>query len=312
MKHVVTVTFNPSVDANTSVEHVAANRKLRCSEAQYSAGGGGINMAVVINSLGGNVSALFPCGGPTGDILCSLVVQQGIKTRRVELDEWTRINFTAFEESSENQVRFVMPGPQMTKSQVQACLDILDSDDLQADFIAVSGSLPPGVDAEIFQELAQRARERSIHLCVDTSGDALQEAVRQGVYLLKPNLRELKTITGKELSTEKEQESALKELIEQGHCKHIVVSLGAAGILAASADYMERVRAPAVPIQSRVGAGDSMMAGILTGLCRGDEFHKAVRLGVAAGSAAVMTGGADLCRKEDVERLYQNMMNQDA
>jgi 6-phosphofructokinase 2 len=202
-----------------------------------------------------------------------------------------------------------MPGPQLQRSEINACLKIVLSD-ATPEYIAVSGSLPRGAGPDLIGEIADLARRHQIRLCIDTSGEPLREAVRQGVFLLKPNMRELGSITNENLSTEAGQEKALRSLIDEGRCELIVLSLGAAGVLMATSDGVERVRAPTVPINSRVGAGDSMVAGILTGLCRGYPLPKAVRLGVAAGSAAVMTPGTQLCRRKETEELFDEMTNQ--
>jgi 6-phosphofructokinase 2 len=193
---------------------------------------------------------------------------------------------------------------------VGACLDALADLSPTPDIIAASGSLPPGVSADFMGRLADRARELDAKLVVDTSGKALRAAAEHGVYLLKPNMRELRELTESSVETETEQEDAMKDLVQQGACEVAILSLGAAGVLLTTAEHQQRLRAPTVPIASRVGAGDSMVAGILVGLTRGKSVRDSVMLGVAAGSAAVMTPGTELCRPDDVKRLYGQMKNE--
>jgi 6-phosphofructokinase 2 len=149
----------------------------------------------------------------------------------------------------------------------------------------------------------------SSRLIVDTSGSTLQALVEQcaPVYLIKPNLGELAALVGHELLDDDDILGAANELLS--HCKVeiLLVSLGAAGVLLVTADQATFMRAPTVPIRSKIGAGDSTVAGITLGLTRGLSLMQAVRFGVAAGSAAVMTPGTSLCRREDVERLYTQM-----
>jgi 6-phosphofructokinase 2 len=136
----------------------------------------------------------------------------------------------------------------------------------------------------------------------------LRLAVEEGVFLIKPNLPEFTELMGQERVDEKQEEHLARELVSTNKCEAVVVSLGAAGVLVASAEGVERVRAPLVPIKSKVGAGDSTVAGIVLALARGQSWREAVRFGVAAGAAAVMTPGTELCCREDVERLYEQLM----
>jgi len=144
----------------------------------------------------------------------------------------------------------------------------------------------------------QRAR-----FVMDTSGPALKRA-GLGIYLLKPSLRELTDLTGREIRKERDEKLAARQVIEQGRCEILVLSLGAQGALLATADGCQRFAAIPVEARSTVGAGDSMLAGIVLGLSRGLPLRDAVRFGMAAGAAALLGTGTQLCRRSDVERLY--------
>lgn len=303
--NIVTLTMNPAIDVSTRIARVAANRKLRCEKPRFEAGGGGINVSVAMAELGCQSTAVFLCGGPPGKILRQLLSKHGVSQRPVEIEGWTRWNLAARDESSEDQYRFLMPGPTINEDEADSCLALLGSLDPSPDYIALSGSFPPGVPSGFMCDLSALAQKRGARLVADTSGKALEIAAGEGVYLLKPNMRELKELTDEDTSTDRGQEKALKRLVDQGGCEVAILSLGAAGVMMAAAGRVERMRAPTVEIVSRVGAGDSMVAGILAGLCRGDDIRDAVRYGIAAGSAAVMTPGTELCRKDDVERLYE-------
>jgi 6-phosphofructokinase 2 len=174
----------------------------------------------------------------------------------------------------------------------------------EADYIVASGSLPLGVAEDFYAGVAGLARRLGKRLVLDTSGAALKQA-GHGIYLLKPSLRELQDLVGREIDTPFEQECAAREVIEQGRGEIVVLSLGEEGALLVTAE--ERERFAAVPVQARstVGAGDSMLAGIVLGLSRGLPLRKAVRFGLAAGAAALLGSGTELCQRSDVERLYQ-------
>jgi 6-phosphofructokinase 2 len=131
--------------------------------------------------------------------------------------------------------------------------------------------------------------------------------VEQGVYLIKPNLRELRELAGESLDSDQQIAEAARALIDQGAVKIVLVSLGGAGAMLVTADAAERIATPTVTIRSKVGAGDSLTGALALSLGRGDDLRRAVRFGIAAGAAAVMTPGTELCRREDTERLFSEM-----
>lgn len=307
MAKTVTLTMNPAIDVSTQVVRVAPERKLRCKQPRHEPGGGGINVAMAMHQLGESCTAVFPAGGPPGEMLRTLIDQRGIDFRTVEIANWTRSNVAVLDTSTDEQYRLVMPGPVMDETVCKQVLDLIGHLDDHPEYLVVSGSLPPGIEASFVRELADFCSDRRIRCLLDTSGKALQEGARSGVYLLKPNLRELQELVHRELTDEAQQEAALRELVQEGRAEIAVLSLGAGGIVCAEDGGAKRFRAPTVPIVSRVGAGDSMVAGIVVGLLRGMEIESALRYGMAAGSAAVMTPGTELCRSHDVEHLFRNM-----
>lgn len=304
---IATITMNPAVDKSSRISHVTAEKKLRCKAPQFYPGGGGINISRVIRELGGDSSAVYPSGGPVGQMLDELLSREHIKTCPVPIKGWTRENLTIYEEASDQQYRFGMPGPVLKNREWKQCLESLFSIDPEPLYIAASGSLPPGTPDNFFATIAKKSRKSGIRLIVDTSGKALKIAAQAGAYLLKPNMRELEELSGRRISSETQQEHAAQKIVNECKCSVVVISLGAAGALLVTREGSKRMRAPSVPIQSKVGAGDSMVAGITLGLARGYELEDAVRFGISAGAAAVMTPGTELCKRKDVERLYNSM-----
>lgn len=296
--------MNPALDMSCTTEEVAPNRKLRCGPPRYDPGGGGINISAVIHELGGESTAVFPVGGPAGEQLVGLVNERGIRSRPVEIGQPTRTNLSVRDESTGKQFRFVMPGAELSEDEIDACLDALWNDD-QPDLLAVSGSFPPGVSPDFMTRLAEEAHDRNIRLAVDASEAPLRKAAEAGVFLLKPNKRELADLTDTDPDSDGDLDRALSKLMEKTGCENIVLSLGGDGAVLATCNGIEHLTAPDVEVKSRTGAGDSMVGGIIAGLGRGYPLHDAVRLGVAAGSAAVQTGGTELCRREDVDALFE-------
>lgn len=302
---IVSLTMNPALDIGTRVASVAPEIKLRCAAPEFHPGGGGINVSRAIHFLDSESTAVFAAGGHTGAMLSQLLGAEGIKCRPVPIAGITRESFVVFEESSTLQYRFTTPGPELSAEEWIACLEAVFN--LEPDIIVASGSLPVGVPTEFYGEIARYAVEYGIRVLVDAAGKPLQRAFDKGVYLMKPNLRELELFAGEKLHDETGIKKIARRLIAEGLSEVIVVSMGAAGAALITADEYQLMRAPIVKPQSKVGAGDSMVAGLVMGLAQGWDLSETLRLGIAAGSAAVMTPGTQLCRKDDVYELYRRM-----
>lgn len=307
MSPIVTLTLNPAVDKNTQIDRVVAEDKLRCEAPTREAGGGGINVSRVVHRLGGNSTAFYTSGGPTGAILEGLLDDENLDHMPLAVDDWTRENLIVYETSTDRQFRFGMPGPDLSTEEVEACLNTLRDLNSAPDYLVASGSLPSGVPDDTYAAVAETAHTLGARPILDTSGAALRHAMEAGWYLLKPNLRELEQLAGTNLDTEAQRTDAAREFIDRGWCEVVVLSMGASGALLITADRAQHVRSPTVPIESRVGAGDSMVGGLTLALARGLDLSAAVRFGVAAGAAAVMTPGTELCRRADTERLFEEM-----
>jgi 6-phosphofructokinase 2 len=310
MKNILTVTINPTIDINSSTENITPNKKLRCDIPDYQPGGGGINVSRAITKLGGSSIAIFTSGGAYGDMLKSLLDKEGVENQPYKIKDITRGNFMVLEKSSGEQYRFAMPGPDMKSDEYEGFLERIRQISPKPDFIVGSGSIPPPIPDDFYATLSRISQDIGAKFILDTSGDSLKCALeKEKAYLIKPNMREFQEITKEDITDEKQQEKAAKNLIDKGICDVFVLSLGAGGILYVTKDRMERMRAPSVRIRSRVGAGDSMTAGIVFSLASGRSVDEAVVYGVASGSAAVITEGNELCRKDDAERLYKQIMS---
>lgn len=307
MKQIVTVTMNPAIDKSSTVDHVVPERKLYCDVPRFEPGGGGINVSRAVRKLGGESVALYPCGGPSGKTLSFLLEQEGLSHRPVPVTGWTRENLIVLESSTGQQYRFGMPGPELTAKEWQACLDQLFAQ-VKPEYLVASGSLPQGVPVDFYGRIARLGRGHGCRVVVDAAGEPLRLALKEGVFLIKPNIREFREMIGAGGDDEAKVLALAKKIVLDGQSEVVTISLGAAGVLMVSDSGIERLHPPTVPIVSKVGAGDSMVAGIVLSLARGNPLREAVRFGVASGTAAVMTPGTELCRREDAERLYRQML----
>lgn len=304
MTTILTVTFNPALDVCADVPVVEADHKLHCGRAEHTPGGGGINVARAIHRLGGTATALFPFGGSSGELLCELLRAEGVPVAAVPIAGTTREDFSVRETTTGHEYRFVLPGPPLGPSELDACVNELVSRAHQGSFVVVSGSIPPGVEPDAVEELVRRLRAAGSAVVVDTSGPALAAFARAGVLVLKPSLNELSGHAGRKLVALDEIVEAGEDLRRSGPNHAVVVSLGADGaLLLPGGPAPCAVTTPPVPVVSAVGAGDSLVAGLVVGLARGEGLVDATRRGVAAGSAATVSPGHHLCHPADVDRL---------
>lgn len=348
MPTIVTLTLNPAIDKTCSVTQVVAENKLRCRDVELHAGGGGINVARAATKLGADTLAIWARGGHPGAVLQNLLDKEGIQQTAVSVANMTRENLIVFEESSEQQYRFGMPGARLTVDEVENCVEQLNravcrcagqhvegpetqsadrprpggggsdnSDDssrksaeaAETVYVVLSGSLPPGcangLYGQIIEELPSYCR-----VILDTSGQPLQEGVTKGVYLIKPNKRELGQLAGEAIEDDSQIRDVARRLVDDGRVEVVVTSLGSGGAVLTTSEIHEHIRTPTVDIRSKVGAGDSMVAGIVVALSRNQSLFEAASFGVAAGAAAVMTEGTELCRRSDTERLFGEMLSE--
>jgi 6-phosphofructokinase 2 len=299
---IVTLTLNPALDKSTTVSQLVPEQKLRCAPMRFDAGGGGINVSKGILRLGGQSVSVFTSGGQNGMSLCKILEKEGVDIRPLTVPGETRENISVLETTTNAQYLFTSPGLPITESHADGCLKIIQ--ELKPDYLVASGSLPSGLPETYYEKVAGFAKKNGIRFILDTSGAALQAAADEGLFLLKPNLVELSALAGVENLEMSGVDDAALAIIQQGKCEIVVVSLGPQGALLVTKTGFEHIPAPMVKKQSTVGAGDSMVAGMVWSLSEGKSYREMVQIGVACGSAATMNQGTELFHVEDVWRLY--------
>lgn len=309
MKKIITLTLNPALDKSISVARLVPEKKLQCSDAKVEPGGGGINVSRAIHKLGGSSEAVYLSGGYTGKQFEALMDAENILSAVLPMRGDTRENFVVVDASANLQYRFGMQGPEVSEPEWQQALEYIKEQNNVA-YIVASGSLPPGVPVDIFGRLAVIAKQKNARLIVDTSGEALQYAVKEGLFLIKPNLGELSNLYGKEKLAKEEILNAARSIIAGGGCEVMVVSMGAEGAMLITHDKRLQVKPPKVIIHSTVGAGDSMVGAMVLTLSKDWNLEDVLRYGVAAGTAATLNAGTELCKKEDTERLFKELKQQ--
>jgi 6-phosphofructokinase 2 len=224
MKPIVTLTLNPCIDVSSEAETVHPTRKIRTTNERYDPGGGGINVARVVNELGGVSLVIYLVGGVTGSVLDDLMRDRGITVRRVDIAGHTRISQVVLERASGLEYRFVPEGPQVRPAEWQHCLRILETVD--ADYLVASGSLPRGVPTDFYARVSEIARRSSAKFVLDTSGEALRETLKAGgVHLVKPSLGEFEQLAGRELREPAAQDEVAMSFIRNGKVGLMAVTL---------------------------------------------------------------------------------------
>lgn len=302
-RSIVTLTVNPALDISTSTPRVVNEHKLSCGPSRIDPGGGGVNVARTIHRLGGEALAIYAVGGLTGATYRQLLEAEGVPSLAVPVAGMTRESFTVAETDSGEQFRFVLPGPELSETEWRGCLATLEGAIVPGGYVVASGSLPPGVPTDFYARVARLAHQHDARSIVDVSGEALDAALAEGVYLVKPSRRELSELVGRELTTEQSEVEAASELVSGGSAELVALTLGKAGAVLASASGVIRLPVPEVRVQSVVGAGDGFLGAFVWRLSQGRDPESAFRSAVAAGSATAAKPATDMCTLADVEAL---------
>ena len=306
MQDILTITLNPAVDMSTAVSHVEAGPKLRCDRPEIDPGGGGINVSRAIRALGGQTRALVAVGGPTGKKLRHLLLEEGIAYLPFRAPGETRQSLAVTDRTSGEQYRFVMPGPEWSQTDVTRLLDMLPGLVPEGGFVVPSGSLPPGVPTDFIARLCAALAGRGVHIIADLSGAGLAALVADPpacLDTLRMDQHEAETLHGAALPQRMDTARFARALVDQGVAQTVIVARGADGSVLVTGQNAFHAAAADVPVQSKVGAGDSFVGAYTLALAQGADPGTALQRGSAAASAAVLTGATDLCTREDTERL---------
>lgn len=306
MSSIITITFNPCIDKSSFIDALLPDKKLRCTAFIQEAGGGGINVARAMKKLGGNALAVFLAGGYTGIVLQNLLKAEGVDMLVIDTGIDTRENIMIVDKATNLQYRFITPGFTVEQTHWQQLLAAVEKI-ANVEYIVVSGSMQQGFPQDMFERLSFIARQKNAKLIIDIPAETMQSHPVKGAYLLKPNLSELSMLAGKAELHGDEITGAARDVISKNICDAVIVSMGAAGALLVTKDIAEQFMAPPVKRKSTVGAGDSMLAGIVMYLSASKNIKEAVRFGVACGTAATLNEGTQLCNKSDAEKLYRLM-----
>ena len=304
---ILTITLNPCIDKSTVAQQLKPDSKLRCTEVVNEPGGGGINVSKALRKLDAGTVALFPAGGHNGNMLCSLLKEEGIVFHAVDTKVETRENWVVTEEAGNNQYRFTFPGRAVLEETVSILIDQVRN--FSPSFVVASGSLPPGLPDYFYGLIVKNANAIGARCIVDTSGPALQALKGKHAFLIKPNIGELCKMLNIDWLNKEDVPLAARQGIRNGFAEIMVISMGPDGAWLVTSKEIHYAPAPPVTKRSTVGAGDSMVAGITYMLQQGNTLREALAFAVACGSAATMNEGTQLFTKNDVLKLYPDILS---
>lgn len=305
--NIITLTINPALDKSAKVDGLLPTQKLKCHSIAYQPGGGGINVSRMLNRLDEKTHCIMTSGGDTGTYLCELLLKEGINPESLAVKSWTRENLSVVDTQTNLQYRFGMPSNGLQTVELAEIKSMLDKWLHPSDILVLSGSLPENVPIDYYATLIKHVSSKNIKIVIDTSGPALTEALKETIFLVKPNQRELAQLAGKEFLSSTEQEAFALEMVTSGKAQYVVVSLGARGAFMASTAGIVYQSTPSVSVKSTIGAGDSMVAGLIYGIKNDFAVQDILKWGVACGVATTMNEGTNLANKSNVNSVLKMM-----
>lgn len=299
---IYTITFNPALDYIVSVEDFRLGRTNRTDSELMLAGGKGINVSIVLQNLGQESTALGFIAGFTGEEIQRRLRLRGCRTEFITIPEGlSRINIKLKNiEGTEINGR----GPDIDGESLDKLMTRLER--LEAgDVLVLAGSIPSSVPASIYQDICKRLAGRGITVVVDAAGELLLNVLKLKPFLIKPNIHELEEIFDVSLKTGEDVIPYAKKLQERGARNVLVSMAGKGAVLVAETGEVCMSPAPEGKLVNSVGAGDSMVAGFLTGWLETGNYKEAFKIGVAAGSASAFS--EQFATKEEVDRLLKKI-----
>lgn len=303
---VATITLNPAIDQSVAIPDFAAGEVNRVSWEQSDPGGKGVNVASFLADLGFCTSVTGFIGSENAAIFEKLFEQKRMTDSFVRIPGKTRVNVKIIDEVKKNITDINFPGQSPTEQDLIDLKKKIHNLIFDHDWFVLSGSLPNGVPVGFYSEILKSLKNAGKHVVLDTSGEALRDAIKQLPYAIKPNIAELEDLLNKRFSTEQDVIDAARSLVNQG-IQCVIVSMGQKGAI--FVDGKESVLAvpPPIAVKSTVGAGDAMVAGFIAAKIQGFSLENCARLSTATAMRALTQLGPRLAKTEVLESYMQQI-----
>jgi len=302
---IATLTLNPCLDVSYEFSSLVPDQKVRADHTRFDPGGNGTNVGRALKQLG--LPAINCCilAGEIGILVERMLGDQLDNLQAVRMAGETRINCAIIEKEPPVQYEIDGIGPNVGPETLEQVVNSF-LQGAQRGIGVLTGSLPAGVPVEIYGDLVERLCERDAQAVVDTKGPILAHVLSHRPFLIKPNRYELEMLCGRKLPSISAVVEEGQRLQQQG-VTYICVSLGGEGAILVGPEHIYHAKAPQVPVRSTVGAGDSLVGGLVAAFARGQDPADALRLGICCGSGTAQKPGTGLFTREDIEGLAESV-----
>lgn len=306
---ITTVCLNPALDKTVTVETLTMGQVNRILSSRTDVGGKGVNVAVVCSRLGLKAQVIGCAGAEDVRKYRAAMDQEKVIHRFQTVEGSVRVNMKIEALDGSGVTELNEAGPSLSAEDLDQFIDQAIECFRASEYVVLSGSLPKGCPKDFYRTLIEMAAP--VPCILDASGDALAEGIKAKPFLIKPNHHELAAVLGRELHSLADIRDAAQSFVDED-IKHVVVSMGKDGVLYVGEQGSFYVPEIPVKVRSTVGAGDSLVGGLLYGLVMyNGSFREALRAGAAAGTASVMTDGTQLIIPSDFMRLLDQVQIQD-
>ncbi|MFN2340173.1 MAG: 1-phosphofructokinase [Halanaerobium sp.] len=303
---ILTVTLNPALDKIIILENLKLGKLNRIQETTVLAGGKGINVSEVLTELNIENKALGILGGNNGRTITSMLESKEVKADFIWSDFETRQNLKIKEKNTNRETEINEAGKVRQKNIVDFIATFEKAINKDKTFV-LSGSLPKGVEKNIYAELIEKAKEKEAKVILDSSGEEFKLALKKAPYLVKPNLEEIENLLGSKINSNEDLKKGAKYLIDQG-VKVVMISLGAKGAFIASKEEGYRIYTPQVKVsQTTVGAGDTMVAGLAAEIDKNESLKNTGIYAAALATAFVEAGSISKIDEELIKRIKNSI-----
>jgi 1-phosphofructokinase family hexose kinase len=303
---IYTLTLNPAVDRELTVPMMEFDSVLRATGARVDFGGKGFNVSRLLKGLGTTSTAVGFLGGRAGELLQDGLQSLGIGTDFVWVPEETRTNVSIVTEAHDHYIKVNEKGPLVSETKQKELLDKIDSLAKPGDWWVLAGSLPPGLPDDFYAQIVNLLNQHKANAILDTSGESLRLGCAAKPYLLKPNAEEAHAMTGLPMDTPAESAVAATKICELG-AQNVVISMGKAGALLQTVEETWLTHSPKIKEQNPIGAGDSMVGGLVWALTQGIALKEALGWGVASGAATASLPGTEVGSRPLIEELFSQV-----
>jgi tagatose 6-phosphate kinase len=303
---IATVTLNVAIDKRYVIENFKLGTVMRVKECNYTAGGKGLNVSRVAKLMGEDVTATGFIGGHAGEYVAEKLGQTGVKSNFIKIDDESRSCINFFDEASGKQTEFLEPGANVKPEDIDKFLTKLPSIIEGSNVVAISGSVPRGVDTGIYADIIKIVKDKGKKVILDTSGELLKKGIKACPTMIKPNTDEIKALLGVEIDNRAQLIDAAKQLHDSG-IPVVVISLGKDGALIVCDDGVFQGITPDIKVVNTVGCGDSMVAAFAVGFARNYSIEDTIKTAMAISTANALRVETGYFLQEDYDRLIKQV-----